>query len=223
MKEKIMQVIFDLDGTLFQTRFSAINAIHCLCNELDLPQIDEYIIIQNIGKRTDDFLLSIFPSNINIDEIRQSFRDIERMEVVERGILFPQINEVLEQLTLQGHSLYICSNGSSEYIELVLTGTKIRKYFDEIYSAKYYDSKVEVLKTIRKNSQSAVVIGDTSSDIDAAMINHIPSIGAVYGYGMKEDLKNATLIAENAIDIISCVSQIEVFEQITHRLMLSRR
>ena len=214
-----MQIIFDLDGTLFQTRFSAINAIQYLCNELGLPQIDEGIIIQNIGKRTDDFLRSIFPSNINIDEIRQSFRDIEQREVVERGILFPKITEVLEQLTLQGHSLYICSNGSSEYIELVLKGTNIYKYFCEIYSAKYYDSKVEVVKTIIKDNRSTVVIGDTFSDIEAAMKNHIPSIGAVYGYGMKEDLKDATLIAENATDIISCVSQIEVFEQVTHRLI----
>lgn len=214
-----MHIIFDLDGTLFQTRYCDINAINCLFDELGLSHIDEKSITQNIGKKTDDFLRSILPTDINIVDVRQRFRDLEQREVIERGILFPQITDMLEQLTLKGHSLYICSNGSSEYIELVLQSTKIREYFCQTYSAKYYESKAEVVKNIINDSQSAVVIGDTFSDIEAARENHIPSIGATYGYGAKGEIEGATFIAENATDIVHYISQIEVFDQITQRLI----
>lgn len=46
-----MQIIFDLDGTLFQTRFCDINAINRLFDEFGLMRTEEQYITQNIGKK----------------------------------------------------------------------------------------------------------------------------------------------------------------------------
>ena len=214
-----MLVIYDLDGTLFQTRFCVTNAINRLFDELGLMRIEEQYITQNIGKKTDDFLRSLLPSHININDVSRRFRELEQSEVKESGILFPKVSEMLEQLTSRGHSLYICSNGSIEYIELVLQKTKTSKYFCEKHSAKYYVSKAEAVQNILSNNQSAVVIGDTFSDIEAATINNVPSIGVTYGYGNKDDISKATFVAENVLEIINYISQIEVFYHITQELI----
>jgi phosphoglycolate phosphatase len=126
---------------------------------------------------------------------------------------------VLESLFSKGHSLYICSNGSIEYIELVLQRTKISEYFCEKHSAKQYFSKSEAVKNIISSNQSAIIIGDTYSDIEAAINNNIPSIGVTYGYGNKDDISKATFTAENANDILNYISQIEVFYLITQKLI----
>ncbi len=214
-----MQIIFDLDGTLFQTKYCVINAINRLFDAFGIMRAEEQYITQNIGKKTEDFLSSLLPSSINIQDASVLFRELEQNEVKENGILFSDITEMLENLFTKGHSLSICSNGSLEYIELVLNRTKIREYFCEIYSAKHYASKAEAVKSIIKRNPSAVMIGDTFSDIDAAKRNRIPSIGVAYGYGNKEDQSKATFIAENANDIIPCLSQIEVFHHITQKLI----
>lgn len=214
-----MQIIFDLDGTLFQTRFCDINAINRLFDEFGLMRTEEQYITQNIGKKTEDFLSSILPPIININDASKRFRELEQNEVKENGILFPNVVEMLDNLFSKGHSLYICSNGSIEYIELVLQRTKISQYFCEIHSAKHYASKAEAVKNILNSNQSAIVIGDTFSDIEAAMSNYIPSIGVTYGYGNKDDISKATFTADNANDIINYISQIEVFYHITHKLI----
>ena len=214
-----MQIIFDLDGTLFQTKFCDINAVNRLCDEFGIMRIDEQYIAQNIGKKTDDFLRSLLPPHINIEKATDRFRELEQKEVKERGILFPNITEMLEILLSKGHSLYICSNGSIEYIELVLQRTKITQYFCEKHSAKHYSSKTEAIKNIVNSNQSAVVIGDTFSDIEAAMNNHMPSIGVTYGYGDKDDISKATFTVENANDITNYISQIEVVYHATTKLI----
>ena len=81
------------------------------------------------------------PPNININNAIKRFRELEQNEVKENGILFPDITEMLENLFSKGHTLYICSNGSDEYIELVLHRTNISEYFCEKHSAKHYSSK----------------------------------------------------------------------------------
>lgn len=50
-----MHVIFDLDGTLFQTAICEYYAVNQLRSEYSLPSLSEQIIKQNIGKQTADF------------------------------------------------------------------------------------------------------------------------------------------------------------------------
>lgn len=215
-----MIIIFDLDGTLFQTKPCDINAINYLFDELGLDRIDEQYITQNIGKKTDDFLRSLLPSNINPQDVRQRFRELEQCEVNESGILFPNVVEMLDELTLKGHSLFICSNGSMEYIELVLKRTGIKKYFSKIISSKLYNSKAEAVNNIMNSKECAVLIGDTLTDINAATKNNIPSIGVTYGYGKEEEILEATFRAQNTTEILDTITQIEVFYNITQSLIM---
>jgi len=160
-----MLIIFDLDGTLFQTKPCDIAAVNHLFEELELKKIENNVIINNIGKRTSEFLTSILPDNIKQQDVCERFRKLERIEVRENGILFPGIVDLIEKLLLKGHILNICSNGSLEYIGIVLEKTGITKYFSKVYSAKEFSNKAEVIQTISSNNHKAVVIGDTISDI----------------------------------------------------------
>lgn len=218
-----MLVIFDLDGTLFQTAHCAIETVKRLVNELDIEPISDINILSNIRKTTDEFLRSIFPKHINIDDIHDRFRELEQDEVRERGILFPNIQKVLERLKECGHVLCICSNGSIEYIELVLKSTGIRKYFDEIYSAKHYNAKSDLVEEILADKKIAVIVGDTLHDIEAGKANNIPSIAAAYGYGNADDLDRSTFTVYAAEEIIGCLAQLNVFFQITDKLIYNNK
>ncbi len=100
--------------------------------------------------------------------------------------LFPDVLKALKQLKQDGHTLSICSNGSLEYIKLVMQTTGITDFFDDICSAKQFASKTDAVKKIVERNPTAVMVGDTFSDIKAARENHIPSIGVTYGYGQKK-------------------------------------
>jgi phosphoglycolate phosphatase len=224
-----MLLIFDLDGTLYQTKYSVIFAVNALFDELNLPRPEVLDVLQHIGKTSEQFLRSLLPSKLDPVAIALRFQELEREAVVKTGILYPDVPELLRRLKSCGHTLCICSNGSLEYIELVLESKGIRQYFSRLYSAKFHASKALLVREIIKSGDCAaigncaVMIGDTSSDINAALKNKLPSAAALYGYGDKSILRKATLTAKSPEEISSCVARLDVFSHITEQLVKNGR
>jgi phosphoglycolate phosphatase len=96
--------------------------------------------------------------------------------------------------------------------EKVLSHVGIKDYFDCIIGAareKKDSSKASLIeKAIEASGQTDIsqfiMIGDTRYDIDAAVTVGIDSIGAAYGYGTYEEIKEAgaTYIADTPADIL---------------------
>lgn len=124
---------------------------------------------------------------------------------------------MLDTLTANGHSLYISSSGSIEYIKLVITTTGIEKYFTGIYSSSQYNSKSKIVSEIIRTNNNSIVIGDTIFDIESATLNTIPSIAVTYGYGRTSDFQAADFIADNTHEIIGIINQVAIFYQITEQ------
>ncbi|WP_455717549.1 HAD family hydrolase, partial [Anaerosporobacter sp.] len=109
-----MNIIFDLDGTLFQTQPCIINAVNKLFLNNGLKPIESDKILQNIGKRSNDFLCSILPPDIITNELYEQFCMYEKEEISQNGQLFDGIQTLLDYLKINNHHLYLCSNGSIE-------------------------------------------------------------------------------------------------------------
>jgi phosphoglycolate phosphatase len=213
-----MLLIFDLDGTLFQTAECALSAVFRLCDEFSLPHPTKAQIAENIGKTSAEFLPAILPPESDFEQAGRRFLELEQAEVKEHGKLFPGVSELLEKLHAEGHSLCICSNGSTEYIDLVLRSTGIRDYFDGLYSSKF-SSKGDTVKNLISIGEPAILIGDTVSDMVAANENHIPFIGAAYGYGNLSGMSLA-FTATSASEISGFIAQIRAFCHITRNLIV---
>lgn len=211
-----MHVIFDLDGTLFQTAICEYYAMNQLRSEYSLPSLSEQIIKQNIGKQTADFLKCYFPESYLSDTFIEHYHNLEHAAILQHGSLFPDIPALLEHLKRNHCQLDICSNGSVEYINRVLDKTNIRAYFRHLITAQNFSSKADAIRTLLTEESPAVIVGDTTSDFDAANKNFLPSIGAAYGYG--NDLSAATYRAETPLEIMDLVMQCDLFYQITKKL-----
>lgn len=209
-----MLVVFDLDGTLFQTAPCVVKAVHRLFYEQRIPRIDDEIIVQNIGKKSLEFLQAILPDGMEPKRIYQRFHEIEQEELTKNSLLFPGIKAMLHHLKLKGYLLAVCSNGSMEYIKSVLSNTGILDCFHQLYSASASVDKVEWIRRLKEKQSSIIVVGDTLSDIKAAQKNQLPSIGVSYGYAKADELLSATFLADSAENIRSCIYQAEMFYQI---------
>lgn len=137
------------------------------------------------------------------------------------GRLYAGVPRMLEQLHLAGHQLSICSNGSLQYIDLVLKSMGISGYFENRYSAKLSTSKAEFLKIVLNQKESSVFIGDSEEDVQAAQLNQLPSIAAAYGYGERAGMYRATFLASTPNEILFYINQIGVFQAITEKLVES--
>lgn len=216
-----MRLIFDLDGTLFQTEKCTVEAVRRLRKELGLPPLPDEQIICHIGETSKQFLQAVLGDKPDVDlsRVQEQFHELERQEVAEHGSLFPGVHDVLKRLSHR-YTLYICSNGSPEYIDLVLSSTDVARYFHIVRSAEDFASKVEAVEALVRDDRKAVVIGDTVADAQAAAENRLPFVWAAYGYSsaLSNNLLETSFPAAVAEEIESHLNRITLFYELSARL-----
>jgi phosphoglycolate phosphatase len=205
------KVIFDLDGTLYQTHISVLQGMKDTLKEFQLPPLVNDEIIWTIGKSFDQFILKLLPETISFDAFRQRLRYHEYNAVRDCGKLYPGVMEMLGKLKKHNYILYICSNGSEEYLELVLQSTGIKHLFTEVISTKHTVSKSDAIKKIVTRDDCAVMVGDTSTDFIGAKKAGISSIAVTYGYGSETDRREANYLATTMEEILDRINHVELF------------
>lgn len=144
-----MKIIFDLDGTLYMTEKSILSAVKKTSMKFGLSYRDIDDIKHMIGIPTESFLMAVFGDQIEVETIREYFREYERESVKENGMCFEGVTELLSTLMYERNKLYICSTGSQEYIDLVTATLGIDKYFEGKYSSRNLYCKADVIKEIK--------------------------------------------------------------------------
>ncbi len=189
-------IIFDIDGTLFQTDLVTVPAVQRTFAAHGLPQPDAHTICSFFGQPVQTYeawLASLAPAD-NVKQIIDDTNTLELELIATEGRLYPGIPELLAQLRHDGHALAICSNGPDDYVNTFLDAHQMRQYFDIIRTrGTKYDGKKTMVKEIMGiiSIRPAIVIGDRHDDIEAAHASGAYAIAACYGFGGEEESAGA--------------------------------
>jgi len=205
---KPVAMIFDMDGTLFQTETLLLPAYHQLFDILreeghfegETP--DEELMLGCLGMLLDDIWKKVIPSGTpaahrRADELLLQL-ELEGLNN-EAAVLYPEVKETLEELHRRGVRLFIASNGLEHYVKGIAEARGIMPLFEGIYSAGEHGtaSKVDLVRLLleQHNIQDAWMVGDRSSDVEAGKENGQTVIGCQYaGFGGKQELKGSDVI-----------------------------
>ena len=187
MKEyKKKHIIFDLDGTLSDTAKATTVAMNEVGALYDLPEVSEIDIRSVMGFADPEFFYRLYPEcpQEMLNEIRYKVNDLEDriIESLGKSILFPDIEELLNDLSEKGYVLYIASTGSTTHVHTTLKSSTIYHLFKGVHCNE--PEKVNMVKgiTARHNKDECIMVGDMSKDSDAAKANDILALGAAFGY-----------------------------------------
>ncbi|SDD81693.1 phosphoglycolate phosphatase [Mucilaginibacter pineti] len=200
LKNKFDSIIFDLDGTLWDSTGNVALAWQAALNQVDY--IDEVMTVERVrsitGMTYDAIFDKLFP---NLDTAQrkevQSLCAISELEILYKkgGELYPKLEETLKYLQAK-YKLYIVSNCQSGYIEVFLDLNNMHSYFlgHQCYGTKG-NPKADNIKDIVADHQlkNPVYIGDTMGDYSAASKAGVPFIFASYGFGVVPDGMVATI------------------------------
>lgn len=192
MKKSFKKVllIFDLDGTLYNSATSFLPALKRLFKEYGI-EYNEEEAIKFIGEPDYKFWEYLKTKNFkdNIDKVLQKMDDYEYSEVEKSGKLYSEVREILQKFKKKGYTLSLCSNGIKEYIEKVLKKFDLLEIFSDIrYPLNKGETKDRMVGEIleKHKPEMAFMIGDRYHDMMAAFKNGIVFIGAMYGFGKRE-------------------------------------
>lgn len=200
-------VLFDLDGTLWDSSQSVTNSWNdVLAKHPEAPQITLHDMHGFMGKQLDEIAQIMMPSlpESKRMSIMNECMDYETEYLKERceAVLYPKLRETLERLA-QDYKLMIVSNCQDGYIQIFLEFSGLGGLFSDFESAgKTGLSKGENNRLIiaRNGIEKAVYVGDTQGDLNSADFAGIPFVFAEYGFGAvdrkTESVKNFAELPE---------------------------
>ncbi|MBZ6484250.1 HAD hydrolase-like protein [Priestia aryabhattai] len=216
----LQSLIFDMDGTLFQTDKifelsldDTFNHLHTL-NQWDASTpIDKYREI--MGVPLPKVWEALLPTHS--DEIRKYTDDYFLKSLVEnikkgKGALYPNVKEVFSYLKEKNCSIYIASNGLKEYLEAIVDHYHLNKWVTETFSIQQIQSlnKGDLVKMIIKkyDIKHAAVVGDRLSDINAARDNGLMAVGCNFDFAQAAELAQADVVIDDLMELKRIVSNI---------------
>ncbi len=202
--------IFDLDGTLHDSSAALTPSVEEALEEAGAP-VPPGRDIEALYGQPLDFIASALVRDESLrDGFISALRRIQKEKVALRGRLFPGVREALADIASKGFRMAVCSNAGEGYIELVLGALGISGLFDLATGLGDRRSKSETLAVILASlgPRVAVMIGDRHLDFLAARDARIPSIGCAWGYGSREELRLADVVARRPGDLPGLVEML---------------
>jgi len=184
-------LVFDLDGTLYDTASSYVPTMERLYAEYGLPVPSPSTILETVGEPFDVILDDLVAKGFPPDRAALACRltDLESESIAQRGALFPGVRKTLVVLREAGCRIALCTNGDRRYADAVLSTCGILDLFDALQTNDVEGvTKTELLGELlaRIPHGLAFMIGDRYHDMEAGRANGCMVIGGAYGYECDE-------------------------------------
>jgi phosphoglycolate phosphatase len=210
-------IIFDLDGTLYETGSVLVKAVTMAAADLGLAQPSEGRILAGIGLKSGAFCDEVLPEADA--ETRGRFSRLcsqyERELIGRFGGLYDGVREALSDLVNLGADLAICTHGSEAYARSILASFDLEDYFVVIKGASDQCTKTELVAEIiaEVGTDWAIVVGDRESDRRAARSHNLPFILTNYGYSDIVDSEQGFFISKPS-ELPPMVRRLAVFDRV---------
>lgn len=184
-------IIFDLDGTLWDTLSSCTEGWNDGLKSLGIPKsITTDDLKKVIGNPWNICAEMLFPDLIKKHtNLFKTLDDYERKTITNKGSIFYDGMTDSIRILLNHYNLFIISNCQKWYLKEFLKQSQIEKYLQDYNCFGISQNpKSEMIKNmVQKHSLlKPVYIGDTAGDQKATELADIDFIHAAWGYGKAE-------------------------------------
>lgn len=189
-------IIFDWDGTLMDSAAKIVRCFQSAARDAGLAPPADHEVRNIIGlglKEALDVLLPAAgePARRQVIECyRRHFMHLDTTE----SALFPGVVDGLEALSGAGYRLAIATGKSRRGLDRVLRETAVSRYFcttrcaDEAYSKPHPQMLHDILDHAEVAADRALMVGDTTYDLEMAVAAAMGSLAVSYGAHERERL-----------------------------------
>lgn len=213
-------MLFDLDGTLFRTE-TLLETVHArVFDKLKeeglylLPQPPVERLLGSLGMLLEHIWQRVMPDGSPAAHARANDLLLEyEMEELRqgRGELYDGVTETLRRLRALGVRLFVASNGLEDYVKEVPRLRGIGDLFEGFYSAGEYNtaSKADLVHLLldRHGVNTAWMVGDRSSDVEAGKRNGLFVVGCDYaGFRREGELDGSDAVIRSFSELLDLVA-----------------
>ena len=201
-------ILFDLDGTLVDTVKDITNALNYALDAHGLKTLSVEKVKNLVGEGINRLIEKVLgKERMHLkDAVVARFLDHYSEHLADNSTVYPYVRETLEKLTFYRKA--VISN-KREYLSTeLLKKLDILKYFDLIIGSDTTSERkpspmpvIYALSKFNAEPSEAVMVGDSSYDIEAGRRAGIMTIAVAYGYGERRYLLDADAVVDNFRDL----------------------
>lgn len=211
--KNVKTIIFDYDGTLHDSTKIYVEAFRQVYREMvkagDAPhrEFETPEITKWLGYSVQDMWDAFMPE---FSQQKKMFYAGEVGRLMTEKIqnkeaaLYDGALETLQYLKDKGYDLLYLSNCGHAYMEMHAGCFGLHDYFSHMYCSGDYGQKpkYEIFNEIKKEYPAEyLMIGDRFHDMEVARYHKVYTAGCAYGFGTREEIKDADVILEDIRDL----------------------
>lgn len=211
-------LLFDLDGTLTDPKIGITTCVQYALHSFGIEEPDLDKLEPFIGPPLRDSFMEFYGFTAEqAEEAVAKYRERFQNTGIFENEVYAGIPEMLKNLQSKGYFLALASSKPQIYVERILEHFDLKKYFAVVVGSELDGTREtkdqvvqETLHQLFKENpiepDQVYMIGDRKFDVEGARALGVESVGVTYGYGSKEELKEA-----KADYIVQSVEELEKF------------
>ena len=193
----ILLVIFDLDGTLIDSRLDLVHSVNAALRHIGRPELPEHVIASYVGDGA-QILIQRALGGEQVDEaiVRKGlefFLTYYRAHKLDHTTVYEGIIDALAAIERpvsgQRRKLAVLTNKPVIPSRAIIEALRMKKFFLQIYGGNSFATKKpdpegarKLLEECRVRAEHAVIIGDSHTDVETGHNAGIWTVGVTYGF-----------------------------------------
>ena len=185
-------LIFDLDGTLIDSRLDLADSVNAARRYMDLGPIDNDLVFSYVGNGAPVLMrraLGPEASDADVARALDYFIRYYSQHCLDHTALYPGVREALDLFRERGARMAVLTNKPVRISGQIVRGLGLGDHFFRIYGGNSFEQKkpdpigIEtLLNETGLPRERAVMVGDSAVDIRTARNAGIQSCGVLYGF-----------------------------------------
>ena len=188
-------LMFDLDGTLIDSRGGIANAVNATRKHYGFPPLPLEEVVSYVGngaKKLMERASKDFDVPVSLEELHQTMLKFYTADPVAETFLYPGVAETMDELFQANWTLTVVSNKSQSISKKILDQLGISCYISDIIGdgssfplKPAPDALLHLMEKYDAARENCWFIGDNYTDLEAAANAGIKSIFCEFGFGSK--------------------------------------
>jgi phosphoglycolate phosphatase len=187
-------VIFDLDGTLIDSRLDLIHSVNAMLRHFGRPELPGDVVASYVGDGAPMLVRRALGDPDDEKFFKQGlqfFLEYYREHKLDYTHVYPGIPEALEQIRSNGatRKMAVLSNKPVNPSRAIVEALGLADFFVKVYGGNSFETKKPDplgVKTLLKETATppanAVIVGDSSIDVLTGRNAGIATCGVTYGF-----------------------------------------
>jgi len=185
-------LIFDLDGTLINSKKDLTISTNATREHFGLPPLDEETVGSYVGNGVAMLVRRAMGPDATeelIESALQYFMKFYRTHAIENTRLYPGVRESVQELAAEKHKLAVLTNKPGRISFDIIGALGLGDYFMRVYGGDSLAGKkpdpVGILTLMQEGAarpEETLMIGDSAVDVQTARNAGVRSCGVLWGF-----------------------------------------